>query len=160
MRHSAAAALSLALFALSRPARAAAAEKPFDAKAAADELWKERLDFTDAQTTKYEAAKRARDESSAALRAQMRADYRKLRSQIAAKSKEDELLATLKQLARLKKALRDEDDKFDAAIASFLTPIQRAKVAAGDSTDGASAASGVSPSDMRDILTDGDGEPE
>lgn len=93
------------------------------------ERMREKFGISEEQEAKLKAARRAKRDASEASRAEMKAAFRKLGDQLEDKAPEKELSATLDKLSSLRKARRAEEDKFEAAMSSILTPTQRAKMA-------------------------------
>jgi Spy/CpxP family protein refolding chaperone len=92
------------------------------------ERMKEKFDISDEQEGKLKAAKRARRDGEAAIHAEIGAAIRKLQDQVEDKASEKDLSATLDKIVAARKSLRAEEDKFEAALSSILTPTQRAKM--------------------------------
>jgi hypothetical protein len=161
MRHLIGAALALAFSAAVPPARAAEdGARPFDPAVVAAEMWTERLGLTGDQAARLAAASKAKEEAAAPLRAQLRADLRRIRSQIAAKSADKDIQAALDRIALTNRSLRDEDEKFEAALAAFLSPTQRAKILFGTPLAGLRKTETAGATGINDMPADGDGEPE
>lgn len=99
-----------------------------DKKESFKERMKEKFDITDEQEGKLKAAKRARRDADAAIHADIQAAMRKLSDQIEDKASEKDLSATLDKIVAARKSMRAEEDKFEAALTSILTPTQRAKM--------------------------------
>lgn len=97
-------------------------------KEAFKERMKEKFGISDEQEAKLKAAKRARRDADAAIRAEIGAAMRKLSDQLEDKAPEKDLSATLDKIAAARKSLRAEEDKFEAALTSILTPAQRARM--------------------------------
>lgn len=133
------------------------AAKPgaFDPAAVAAQMWKEKLGLSAEQAEKLAAAAKAKDDASATLRAQLRADLRKIRTQVAAKSSDKDIQASLDQVASANEGLRAEEQKYDAALRKFLSPTQRAQILVG-----MPFARKADAADLTEATTDGDGEPE
>jgi Spy/CpxP family protein refolding chaperone len=92
---------------------------------------REKLGITEEQGAKLKAARRARRDASEAIKSDLKAGVRKLHDQLEDKAPEKDIAATLEKLSASRKALRAEEDKFEAATASILTPTQRAKMVVG-----------------------------
>jgi len=99
-----------------------------DKKEAFKERMKEKFGISDEQEAKLKAAKRARRDAEAAIHAELQAGMRKLSDQLEDKAPEKDLSATLDKLVAGRKSLRAEEDKFEAALTSILTPTQRAQM--------------------------------
>lgn len=97
-------------------------------KEAFKERMKEKFGISDEQEAKLKAAKRARRDADAATHAEIGAAMRKLSDQLEDKAPEKDLSATLDKIVAGRKALRAEEDKFEAALTSILTPTQRARM--------------------------------
>ncbi len=93
------------------------------------ERMREKFGISEEQEAKLKTAKRARRDADAAIHADLQASMRKLQDQLEDKASEKELSATLDKLVAGRNALRDAEDKFEAALTSILTPTQRAKMA-------------------------------
>ncbi len=87
----------------------------------------EKLGITDEQEVKLKAAKRAKRDKSAVTMAELKAASQKLADQLEDKSSEKDISSTLDRVEAARLALRAEEDRFEAALASILTPTQRAK---------------------------------
>lgn len=89
---------------------------------------REKFGISEEQEAKLKAAKRARRDADAAVHADMGAAMRKLSDQLEDKASEKDLSATLDKIVAGRKAMRAEEDKFEAALTAILTPTQRAKM--------------------------------
>lgn len=92
------------------------------------ERMKEKFGISDEQAAKLKAAKRARRDADAAIHADIQAAMRKLSDQLEDKAPEKDLTATLDKIVAGRKSMRAEEDKFEAALTSILTPTQRAQM--------------------------------
>lgn len=92
------------------------------------ERMKEKFGISEEQAAKLKAAKRARRDADAATHAEIGAAMRKLSDQIEDKAPEKDLSATLDKIVAARKSMRAEEDKFEAALTSILTPTQRAQM--------------------------------
>lgn len=92
------------------------------------ERMREKFDISEEQEAKLKAARRARRDADAAIHADMQAAMRKLSDQIEDKAPEKDLSATLDKIVAARKSMRAEEDKFEAALTSILTPTQRAQM--------------------------------
>jgi Spy/CpxP family protein refolding chaperone len=90
---------------------------------------REKFEITEEQEAKLKTARRAKRDASAAIMADLGAATRKLQDQIEDKASDSELSATLDKISAIRKAERAEEDKFEAALKSILTPAQRARMA-------------------------------
>lgn len=97
-------------------------------KEAFKEKMREKFGISEDQEAKLKAAKRARRDADAATHADLAAAIRKLSDQLEDKASEKDLSATLDKIVAGRKAMRAEEDKFEAALTSILTPIQRAQM--------------------------------
>jgi Spy/CpxP family protein refolding chaperone len=93
--------------------------------------WKEKLGFTDAQAQKYAAAEKSKEDALRPLRAQLRDAVIKIQEQVGAAASESEIKASLERLAQLRGDISAANRTFDAELASFLAPSQRAKLLVG-----------------------------
>lgn len=115
--------------ALLLPAALRAEDKPGKGgKEAFVERMKEKFGISEEQASKLKAAKRARRDADAAIHADIQAAMRKLSDQIEDKAPEKDLSATLDKIVAARKSMRAEEDKFEAALTSILTPTQRAQM--------------------------------
>lgn len=115
--------------ALLLPASLRAEDKPGKGgKEAFVERMKEKFGISEEQAAKLKAAKRARRDADAVIHAEIQAAMRKLSDQIEDKAPEKDLSATLDKIAAARKSMRAEEDKFEAALTSILTPTQRAQM--------------------------------
>lgn len=115
--------------ALLLPAALRAEDKPGKGgKEAFVERMKEKFGISEEQAAKLKAAKRARRDADAAIHGDIQAAMRKLSDQIEDKAPEKDLSATLDKIAAARKSMRAEEDKFEAALTSILTPTQRAQM--------------------------------
>lgn len=92
------------------------------------ERMKEKFGISEEQAAKLKAAKRARRDADAAIHADIQAAMRKLSDQLEDKAPEKDLSATLDKIVAARKSMRAEEDKFEAALTSILTPTQRAQM--------------------------------
>ena len=118
----------LALVPLPGAAADSAGVNFLDHDAAAGRQWKEKFGLSADQIPKFLAAMKAKDAGLQPLREQLRAGMRKLQSQLSESAPENDVQDSLQQLARTRKAISLQNDQFDAGLASFLSPSQRAKV--------------------------------
>lgn len=110
------------------PALLRAEDKASSRKEVFLERMREKFGISEEQAGKLKAARRARRDASAAARTEMKAAMRKLSDQLEDKAPEKELAATLERIAAARKAQRAEAEKFEAGLASILTPTQRANM--------------------------------
>lgn len=92
------------------------------------EKMREKFGISEEQEAKLKAARRARRDADAAVHADMQAAIRKLSDQLEDEASEKDLSATLDKILAGRKALRAEEDKFEAALISILTATQRAQM--------------------------------
>ena len=92
---------------------------------------KERLALTDDQAGKLKDAMKAHGDAMKPLGQQMKDGVKKLAEQIKSKAPDADIQAGLDALKAARKALADEQEKFQEGLAAFLTPTQRAKMAVG-----------------------------
>lgn len=100
-----------------------------DGKEGFRERMREKFDISEEQEAKLKTARRAKRDGAAAAHAEMGEAMRKLQDQLEDKALEKDLSATLDKLIAARKRNRAEEDKFEAALTSILTPTQRAKMA-------------------------------
>lgn len=93
------------------------------------ERMREKFDISEEQEAKLKAARRAKRDATAEIHHDLQAAMRKLQDQLEDKAPEKDLSATLDALVAGRKKMRAEEDKFEAALTSILTPTQRAKMA-------------------------------
>ena len=96
----------------------------------ADRL-KNRLGLTDEQSSKFRDALKAHGEAMKQLGLAVKESVKKLADDLKAKAADEELLAALASLKTARKAVAEENAKFEESLASILTPTQRAKAAVG-----------------------------
>ena len=87
--------------------------------------WTQRLGLTESQSAKFHAAMDAHQAATRTLQQQMREQMQKMQVQTQNKASDKDLLASLSAMKSVRKALQDENDKFDDRLAGFLTPTQR-----------------------------------
>lgn len=92
------------------------------------ERMREKFGISEEQENKLKTARRARRDADAAAHQEIGAAMRKLQDQLEDKAPEKDLSATLEKLVAARKTLRAEEDKFEAALTSILTPTQRAQM--------------------------------
>ena len=92
------------------------------------ERMREKLGISEEQEAKLKTAKRARRDGTEAAMSDVKAAVRKLHDQLEDKASEKDLSATLDKLVAARKAMRAEEDKFEATLSAALTPTQRAKM--------------------------------
>jgi Spy/CpxP family protein refolding chaperone len=92
---------------------------------------KERLGLTDDQAAKLKDAMKAHGDAMKPIGQQMKDGIKKLADQIKNKASDADIQASLDALKASRKAMADEQEKFHDALASFLTPTQRAKMLVG-----------------------------
>ena len=105
------------------------AEHQDGAKAA--ERMKEKLGLTDEQSGKLKDAMKAHRDAMKPLGQQMKDAVKKLADQIKSKASDAEITTSLEALKATRKAMADENEKLQDALAGFLTPTQRGKMAVG-----------------------------
>lgn len=140
----------------------APADNPGDREAGGGPQWKEKLGLTSEQARKFMSAERSRESDLRPLREQLNAGLFKLRTQLAEGATENDVQESLAKLARARKEILDRNDQFDAAVASFLLPSQRAKLLVWKSllvTRGKSAK-GLESADMHEPAPGEEPEPE
>lgn len=114
--------------ALVLPERLRAEDRPEGAREGFAGRMREKLGISEEQEGKLKAARRAKRDAAAASHAELAAATRKLQDQLEDKAAEKDLSATLAAISAARAAMRVADEKFEAALASFLTPTQRAKM--------------------------------
>jgi Spy/CpxP family protein refolding chaperone len=92
------------------------------------ERMREKFGLSEEQETKLKAAHRAKRDAAAASMAELGSLTRKLQDQLEDKAAEKDLSATLDKIVAARKAMRADEDKFEASLTSILTPTQRAKM--------------------------------
>jgi Spy/CpxP family protein refolding chaperone len=90
-----------------------------------------RLGLTDEQSAKFEDAMKAHREAMKQQGQAVKDSVKKLAEGIKAKASDDDLRASLAALKSARKAMFDENEKFEESLAAFLTPTQQAKMAVG-----------------------------
>jgi Spy/CpxP family protein refolding chaperone len=96
----------------------------------ADKL-KKRFGLSDEQAAKFKDALKAHEGALKPLRELMRDGMKKLAGQLKDKADDKEVASALESLEGTHKAIEEENHKFNAATAAFLTPTQRAKMLLG-----------------------------
>jgi Spy/CpxP family protein refolding chaperone len=92
---------------------------------------KKRLELTDGQAGKLKDAMKAHGEAVRPLVQRMKDGVKKLGGQLKAKAPDSDIQASLDALKAARKTMSDEQEKFQDALAGFLTPTQRAKMLIG-----------------------------
>lgn len=95
------------------------------------ERMRKKLELTDEQAAKFKEAVKAHEEAMKPLGRQMKETMKKLAEQVKSKASDADLQASLDALKSAHKAMAAEQEKFHDALAVFLTPTQRAKMAVG-----------------------------
>ena len=90
-----------------------------------------RLGLTDEQSAKFKDAMKSHGDAMKQQGHAVKDAVKKLADDIKAKASDDEILASLASLKTARKAMFEENAKFEETLASFLTPTQQAKVAVG-----------------------------
>jgi Spy/CpxP family protein refolding chaperone len=90
--------------------------------------WKEKMGLTDAQADKLKAAFKAQREAVEPLRRQLRADMKKLSAELTLNYGEKDLKETMDLVAKTRKAIQVEREKFKANLDSILSMKQRAQM--------------------------------
>jgi hypothetical protein len=136
---------ALALILCSVPALgradASASETAADRDAAADRQWRRKLGLNADQAARFLAALKAKDAELEPLREQLRAEMRRVQSQLNENAADKDVQETLQRLVRLRRAIAFRNDQFDAGAASFLSPTQRARLFVWRSLNACSARS-------------------
>ena len=94
------------------------------------------------QTLKYQAATESRDEALKPLLEQQRDGLKTLRLSIGNGASEGEVQRSLDRLKELLGSIRDVEARYETALATFLTPIHRARLAAAQAAAPKKTASG------------------
>lgn len=89
---------------------------------------KEKLGLTDDQAAKLRDARKAHQEAMKPLMKALHDGFEKLESQLKSKAADQDIQATLDSLKSTRQSMASEQEKFHAALASFLTPTQQAKM--------------------------------
>ena len=110
IREAAALALILCLAPAPR-ASGAPSETAADRDAAAGRQWKEKLGLSAEQEAKFLAALRTADAELSPLRAQLRGDMRRVRTQLNENAPDKEIADTMQRLIRLKRTIAFRDDE-------------------------------------------------
>ena len=92
------------------------------------EHMREALGLSEEQEAKLKTARRTKRDKAAGAMAELGAATRQLEDQLEDKASEKDLSATLDRVQAARDAMRAEEDRFEAALASILTPTQRAKM--------------------------------
>lgn len=92
------------------------------------QLWKEKLGLTSEQARKLATADRERDSDAKPLREKLRDALLRLDTQLNDNKPEAEIADSLKVVEQLKRAVAEKEQRFDAGLASFLSPTQRARL--------------------------------
>jgi len=95
-------------------------------EALADRI-REELGLSKDQEAKLKVARRAKRDNDAVSTAELGAATRKLEDQLEDKASDKDLAATLDRVRAARVAMREEEDRYEAVVASILTPTQRAK---------------------------------
>ncbi|MBI3299874.1 MAG: hypothetical protein HYZ75_17045 [Elusimicrobia bacterium] len=114
--------------ALALPSSAAAPVEESEREAPGGAQWKEKLGLSAEQARKFLAAEEARETDVKTLRDGLSAAIVKLHSLLTDGAPEKDVQEALAAVAKRRKALADRNDQFDAAISSYLTASQRAKL--------------------------------
>lgn len=93
-----------------------------------EERLQEKLGLSAEQEAKLKDAMQAHRKAERGLFRRVRDASEKLSDQIADRTADQEIQATLDQLTSARRAMQDESEKFHEALAAFLTPTQRAKM--------------------------------
>lgn len=89
---------------------------------------REKLGLSEEQEANLKAARRAKRDAAAAASAELATATRGLQDQLEDRASEKDLAATLDKIAASRRMMREAEEKFEAALASILTPLQRAKM--------------------------------
>lgn len=130
--------------------------------AVAGARWKEKLGLNTEQTRRFVAAEKEKEADMKVLRDDHNAVLFKLRSQLTDGAPENIVQESLLQIAKIRKALQDRNDRFDAASASFLAPTQRAKLLVWKSLlpSRGKSGRGLEPGDLREFTVGDELEPD
>jgi Spy/CpxP family protein refolding chaperone len=122
--------LAAAVAAAGAPARGAD-DASLEGTVQQEQQWKERLGLSEDQLRKLQAALAAKRDAVRPHEERLRGALQQLRVMLEAHAKDSDLQPALDQVADARKAIREEEDKFSQALASFLTPSQRARLLVG-----------------------------
>ncbi len=92
------------------------------------ERMREKFGLSEEQGAKLKAAHRAKRDAFAASMTEIGTATRKLQDQLEDKASDKDIAATMDKISSVRKAMRADEDKFEASLASILTPTQRAKM--------------------------------
>lgn len=92
---------------------------------------KKRLGLSDEQAAKFKDALKAHQDAVKPVQEKLRDGMKKLMGQLKDKADDKEIAATLDDLESAHKAMEEENHKFAASTAGYLTPTQRAKMLVG-----------------------------
>ncbi len=92
---------------------------------------KDKLGLTDEQVQKLDASMKSAKETMKPLGEALKQDMAKLKEQVRAKAKDDEIQSTLDSLQKDRTALREAMEKHMDESKGILTPTQRAKMVLG-----------------------------
>jgi Spy/CpxP family protein refolding chaperone len=89
---------------------------------------KKRLGLTDEQAGKLKDAMKAHMDANKPFNEQMRSGMKTLHEQLKSKASDDAVQKTLDSLKAARKAMAEENEKFQDSLSSFLSSTQRAKM--------------------------------
>lgn len=92
---------------------------------------KAQLVMNDEQTVKFKDAVKAHDDTMNPLARRMKDGDKKLAEQIKTKAPDADIQASLDGIKSARKAIFDEQERFQEGLAAFLSPLQRAKMIVG-----------------------------
>ena len=95
------------------------------------EQMKKRLKLTDEQDTEFKDALKAHGDAIKPYVRQMKDLVKELADQIKSKAPDADIQKSLDALKAARRAMVDEQEKFQDSLDKFLTPTQRAKLAVG-----------------------------
>jgi len=85
-----------------------------------------KLGISEEQSAKLKAARKSHEDAVKPLREQLKTAMKTLHGQLKNKAADKEIQGTLDQVAKARKEMREEGEKFMAATDAILTPTQRA----------------------------------
>lgn len=106
----------------------AAGDDPYERGVDAGRLWKEKLGLSTVQVRKLSALENEKAARIRPLRELLRNGMVQLQTQLAENAPENDVRDTLQQVLQIQRAIAERSERFDAGLASFLSPSQRARL--------------------------------
>lgn len=105
-----------------------AGDVPYERGVDVGQLWKEKLGLSVGQARKFSALENEKAARLKPLRVLLRDGMVRLQNQLAENAPENDVQDALQQVLQIHRAIAERNERFEAGLASFLSPSQRARL--------------------------------